>query len=163
MLIRKLLFLTILSLLGNTSDPCFTNLLDQCSKKKGIIVNEYEKPTQKEGLKNMKIVAVIQLVFCILFFENIIMSNSASVIHAQQEVPPYAKWGSIAMQKTMGKYPNADIIDYLHIGREKGIETSTEKFKLLLKEDSKQFSVFVDIEFNNVTEEIMDISFRETP
>ena len=32
-------------------------------------------------------------------------------------VPPYAKWGKLAVEKTKEQYPKAEIIDYLHIGR----------------------------------------------
>ncbi len=70
--------------------------------------------------------------------------------------------GQIAMQKTREKYPDAAIIDYLHIGREKRTNYSTEKFKMWLKEDSKEFGVFVTIKFDNVTEQIIDITYEET-
>ena len=40
--------------------------------------------------------------------------TSSSIVHAQ---PPYAKWGKLAVEKTKEKYPKAEIIDYLHIGR----------------------------------------------
>jgi hypothetical protein len=81
--------------------------------------------------------------------------------HGQEESPPYAKWGRIAMQKTKEKFPNAQIVDYLHVGREKGITTSTETFKLWLEEPEGEFGVFVDITFHNITEEIISIKFRE--
>ena len=42
------------------------------------------------------------------------MYKPLSAVHAQ---PPYAKWGKIAVLMTKEKYPQADIIDYLHIGR----------------------------------------------
>ncbi|CAM4252262.1 hypothetical protein BAMA_06755 [Bacillus manliponensis] len=80
--------------------------------------------------------------------------------HAQ---PPYAKWGKIAVQKTKEKYPKAQIIDYLHIGRKpKTIRISVEKFKLWLKEGEKEFGVFVDVEFETKTEQFLKISFQET-
>ena len=78
------------------------------------------------------------------------------------EVPSYAKWGQVAMQKTKEKYPQAEITDYLHIGREQGPELSTEKFKFWLLTANKEFGVFVDITFKNDTEQIIDIQFRET-
>jgi hypothetical protein len=67
----------------------------------------------------------------------------------------------MAMQKTKAKYPNADIIDYLHVGRKKGEQTSVETFHLWLKEDKKEFGVAVDIEFANETERVINISFKE--
>lgn len=77
-------------------------------------------------------------------------------------IPPYAKFGKLAMEKTHEKYPNAKIIDYLHIGRITGPHSSTEKFKLWLKDNSREFGVFVNIEFNNKTEKVMNITFKET-
>ncbi|QCR34488.1 hypothetical protein C1N55_11405 [Lysinibacillus sp. SGAir0095] len=83
--------------------------------------------------------------------------------NAQEIAPAYAKWGRLAMQNVMAKYPSADVIDYLHIGREVGTVNSVEKFKLWLKaEDNSEFGVFVDITFNNQTEEIVDIKYTET-
>lgn len=82
---------------------------------------------------------------------------------AEEIAPAYAKWGRLAMQNTMAKYPSADVIDYLHIGREVGSVTSVEKFKLWLRaEDNREFGVFVDITFNNQTEEVVDIKYTET-
>ncbi|WP_157273143.1 DUF3889 domain-containing protein [Neobacillus bataviensis] len=80
----------------------------------------------------------------------------------QKPVPPYAKFGTLAMEKTHEKYPNAKIIDYLHIGRITGSQSSTEKFKLWLKDNSKEFGVFVNIEFNNETGKVTNITFKET-
>ncbi|NLY80018.1 MAG: DUF3889 domain-containing protein [Lysinibacillus sp.] len=81
---------------------------------------------------------------------------------AEAVTPAYAKWGRIAMQKVKEKYEKANVIDYLHIGREIGEKVSTEKFKLWLREGEREFGVFVNIIFNNDTEEIIDIQFEET-
>jgi hypothetical protein len=66
------------------------------------------------------------------------------------------------MQKTKEKYPQAKIIDYLHIGRDKGENTSIEKFKLWLKQNNKEYGVYVNIIFDNKTEQIIDVKFKET-
>ncbi|WP_010531465.1 YqzG/YhdC family protein [Lentibacillus jeotgali] len=84
------------------------------------------------------------------------------IVHADKDIPSYAKWGRLAMKETQSKYPDADIIDYLHRGREDKNETSVEKFKLWLQEDDREFGVFIDIEFNAKTENVVDITFRET-
>ncbi|GAA0344061.1 DUF3889 domain-containing protein [Bacillus carboniphilus] len=112
----------------------------------------------------MKILVRVQVIICLMLFCSFMqVADTDGTIHAeQQQVPPYAKWGQIAMQKTKEKYPNAKIVDYLHIGRAKGNQTSIEKFKLWLKEGQKEFGVFVDIRFNNETEQLVDIRFRET-
>jgi hypothetical protein len=89
-------------------------------------------------------------------------SHSPVYVNAEKPVPSYAKWGTLAMKKTKEKYPNAQIIDYLHIGRISGTASSTEKFKLWLKEDNREFGVFVNIEFENRTEKVLGITFRET-
>lgn len=89
--------------------------------------------------------------------------TSINTAHAQQKpIPPYAKWGTLALQKTQEKYPRAKIVDYLHIGRTTGPQSSTEKFKLWLKEDSKEFGVYINIEFNNETEKVLKVTFEET-
>jgi len=40
-----------------------------------------------------------------------------TIFLAQQDTPAYAKWGKLAFKETQLKYPNADIIDYLHEGQ----------------------------------------------
>jgi hypothetical protein len=84
------------------------------------------------------------------------------VASAQKPIPPYAKWGTYAMEKTKEKYPNANIIDYLHIGRIPGTPTTTEKFKLWLKDNNREFGVFIDIQFDTKTEQVMKVTFKES-
>lgn len=90
------------------------------------------------------------------------VSSAQEITPAEQVAPAYAKWGKLAMQNVMSKYPTANIIDYLHVGQEKGTTTSVEKFKLWLKEENREFGVFVDITFNNQTEEVVNIEYTET-
>lgn len=78
------------------------------------------------------------------------------------QTPEYAKWGQVAMKETKAKYPNAEILDYQHIGKETGTSNSTEKFKLWLKEGQKEFGVLIEITFENNTEKITNISYKET-
>lgn len=82
------------------------------------------------------------------------------IVHAQ---PPYAKWGKLAVEKTKEQYPKAEIIDYLHIGRQpKTVQITVEKFKLWLREGGKEYGVFVDVEFDTKTEEFLKMSFQKT-
>ncbi|MCG7345700.1 YqzG/YhdC family protein [Sporosarcina sp. ACRSL] len=81
---------------------------------------------------------------------------------AQQENPAYAKWGMLAIKETKQKYPDANIIDYLHVGSETNGDTTIEKFKLWLKEDRHEFGVFVNITFNTETGKFLKINFQET-
>lgn len=83
-------------------------------------------------------------------------------VYAEDDIPSYAKWGRLAMKETRSKYHDADIVDYLHRGREDKGESTVEKFKLWLREGDKEFGVFIDIEFNSKTGDVLDISFRET-
>lgn len=77
--------------------------------------------------------------------------------------PPYSKWGRLAVEKTKEKYPKAKIIDYLHIGREsKPNNIAVEKFKLWLKENRREYGVFVNIEFDVRTERVIKVTFRKT-
>lgn len=77
--------------------------------------------------------------------------------------PPYAKWGQIAMQETMKTYPQAKIIDYLHVGRKsKTPTTSEETFKLLLQQGNRVWALLVHIEFETKTEKVLHIRFEET-
>ncbi|WP_042220920.1 YqzG/YhdC family protein [Oceanobacillus manasiensis] len=80
----------------------------------------------------------------------------------QVQTPAYAKWGKIAMKETKAKYPNADIIDYLHEGSRKNGDSEVEMFKLWLKQDNKEFGVYVNIEYKPETEEVTSITFKET-
>ncbi|MFS0674686.1 DUF3889 domain-containing protein [Ornithinibacillus sp. 179-J 7C1 HS] len=100
------------------------------------------------------------LSFSVLCFGIASFHTPLEEISAQEE-PSYAKWGRLAMQKVKEKYPDANIVDYLHVGRKKGIENSTETFKLWLETPKTEFGVFIDITFDNNTEEIVDIKYRE--
>ncbi|MDX8345664.1 DUF3889 domain-containing protein [Rossellomorea sp. YZS02] len=109
----------------------------------------------------MKMIRLVTIVLCMIFITNLVISDGA-LLHAQQEIPSYAKWGSLAVRKTKERYPDASIVDYLHIGKEYGTKVSTEKFKLWLKRDGKEFGVFVDIKFETDSEKLIDINYRET-
>lgn len=111
----------------------------------------------------MRLFMVFPIVLGILLFGNGMVSTSAEeVSQMERAIPPYAKWGQIAIQRVKEKYPRADIIDYLHVGKEKGATESTEKFKLWLRQNNKEFGVFVDISFDNATEKITKIQYKET-
>ena len=94
-------------------------------------------------------------------FTDFIPLSTESVIHAERPTPPYAKWGKIAVEKTKEKYPDAQVVDYLHVGREDKGSTSVEKFKLWLKGTDKEFGVFVDVEFSEATEQLIKITYKE--
>lgn len=80
----------------------------------------------------------------------------------QTETPGYAKWGNIAVTETIKKYPYADVVDYLHLGRKDITEKiAVEKFKLWLRHRKKEFGVFVDVEFDKQTNHFKNITFKE--
>ena len=66
------------------------------------------------------------------------------------------------MKTAKEKYPKADIIDYLHIGRVDRDDVSTEKFKLWLKEDGKEFGLFIDIDFYRSNEQVKQIHVKKS-
>ncbi|MDA5109861.1 DUF3889 domain-containing protein [Brevibacillus thermoruber] len=77
--------------------------------------------------------------------------------------PPYAKWGRLAIEQTMKTYPQAEIVDYLHVGRtSKTPATWEETFKLLLREGGRTWAVLVRIEFDKRTETVIAIRLEET-
>ena len=112
--------------------------------------------TKKES--EMKI--IFPIIMSLFVSASPVFSMNVEVLEEVQ-VPAYAKWGQIAMEKTKEKYPEATIIDYLHVGKKIGRTTSTETFKLWLKHNEKEFGVFVTIQFQNDSEHILDINFKE--
>lgn len=110
----------------------------------------------------MRIFISLLLIMSSIFIGKMISEPNEKMTSAQEVAPQYAKWGRMAMQKTMEKYQNVNIIDYLHIGREVGKSTSTEKFKLWIRDGEREFGVFIDITFKNDTEEVLSIQFEET-
>lgn len=114
------------------------------------------------GIKVNKL--IVKIYVSVILISGMFISvpfGTESVINAENQIPPYAKWGKMAMEKTKEKYPDTSIIDYLHVGRDVGSQTSTEKFKLWLKRKDKEFGVLVEIEFENTTEKFLRISFRQ--
>ncbi|PGL70981.1 DUF3889 domain-containing protein [Bacillus sp. AFS055030] len=108
--------------------------------------------------KTYRAIFIFSFLFCI--FSNLNQATAEPVYE-----PPYAKWGKIAVEKTIQRYPQSDVIDYLHIGREQKSPTvSIEKFKLWLrrKDGSREFGVFVNVEFETRTERYLGISYTET-
>ncbi|MDB5085910.1 MAG: hypothetical protein JWN30_2796 [Bacilli bacterium] len=75
--------------------------------------------------------------------------------------PAYAKWGLLAMQETSKKYPDANIIDYLHVGRQQVSPTiAQETFKFWLKKQHKEFGVYVRIQFQTANDHVLSIQFQ---
>lgn len=67
------------------------------------------------------------------------------------------------MEQTKKTYPQADIVDYLHVGRKNKTPTTAEEtFKLLLQEGNRRWALLVHIEFDKKTERIVGIRFEET-
>lgn len=99
-----------------------------------------------------RIIAILSILIC----------SSAQFAQARPDEPSYAKWGQLAMKTAKEKYPKADIIDYLHIGKVEKEGVSTEKFKLWLREDGKEFGLFIDIDFNPSNEQIKQIHLKKS-
>ena len=77
--------------------------------------------------------------------------------------PAYAKWGKLAVAETKERYPNAQVVDYLHVGRQNlDDDLAKETFKLWLRSPAKEFGVIVTITFEKPTEKVRSIEFCET-
>lgn len=110
----------------------------------------------------MKKIAIVFLVLLGLFSSSPNPLISLQTYAQQKPIPSYAKWGGYAIKQTKEKYPNAKIVDYLYMGKTKGAQSTTEKFKLWLKDDKREFGVIITIEFNNKTEKVIKVTFKET-
>ncbi|KMJ59305.1 hypothetical protein AB685_08580 [Bacillus sp. LL01] len=80
---------------------------------------------------------------------------------SSEQAPSYAKWGQLAMKRMKEAYPKANIVDYLHVGRQEGPVLTTEKFRLWLKEGDREFGVNVTISFYNKTETVKEVKLEE--
>ncbi|UPM52451.1 DUF3889 domain-containing protein [Gottfriedia acidiceleris] len=109
--------------------------------------------------RTFRAIFIFSFLFCSIFCK----VNPAAAQPVYE--PPYAKWGKIAVEKTIQRYPQSDVIDYLHIGRERKTPVvSVEKFKLWLrlKDGSREFGVYVNVEFETRTERYLGITYTET-
>lgn len=120
----------------------------------------HHSKTHKGGAYLKKLLVCLMILFG---FNSAYLPQIDDTAYAQQKpTPPYAKWSKVALDKTKEKYPNAEVVDYLYVGRKNGNRTATEKFKLWLKENQKEFGVYVDIEFIKETEQVVNVTYTET-
>lgn len=85
-----------------------------------------------------------------------------AVVASPPPEPGYAKWGRLAVSETMKRYPDTQIIDYLHIGRTfpaPGI--AQESFKLLLKKNGRIRAVYVRIRFETASDKLIRLTIEE--
>lgn len=77
--------------------------------------------------------------------------------------PAYAPWGRLAVQLVQKRYPAAALVDYLHVGRTHPAQgQSAETFKLWLRQGTREFGVFVTITFDDNTQRVQSVTYRET-
>ncbi len=81
---------------------------------------------------------------------------------ANASPPSYAKWGQLAVKTAKEKYPRANIVDYLHIGREDKPNSSIEKFKLWVDDQGKEFGLLIQIEFDPKDDRVINVSTQKT-
>lgn len=79
-----------------------------------------------------------------------------------KEIPPYAKWGRMAVEETKKKYSEAKIVDYMYQGSHTSDDVTVQTFKLWLNEQDKEFGVYVKIEHDRETDKVEKITFEET-
>jgi hypothetical protein len=88
----------------------------------------------------------------------LMLSHYVSPVSAE---PEYAKWGRLAMRETQKRY-QADIVDYLHVGRRQeqpGVVSET--FRLRVNKGAAPFTVTVRIWFESGSERVVRIQFSE--
>ncbi|MBP2239733.1 hypothetical protein J2Z40_000286 [Cytobacillus eiseniae] len=96
-------------------------------------------------------------------FVLLILSILFGLVHpANAAIPSYAKWGQLAVKTAKEKYPSANIIDYLHIGREEKDKTSIEKFKLWVDNSGTEFGLYISIEFDPKNDRVIQIHTRKS-
>ncbi|MFP3721851.1 DUF3889 domain-containing protein [Niallia circulans] len=101
--------------------------------------------------------------FISIFLVSLFLVQVSSPLHGgAEELPSYVKWGRIAITKTQEKYPNSEVTDYLHVGKEDKKGTSVEKFKLIVNKDQKEIGVFVHLTFDTRTERLLSVDMKET-
>lgn len=105
----------------------------------------------------MKKITILFFIACFL----LLSFNPPTSAEVTQQVPSYAKWGQLAMKRTKEAYPKAEIVDYLHMGRQDGPILTTERFRLWLKEGNKEFGVNVTISFYKDTEMVKEVKLEE--
>lgn len=127
-----------------------------------IRVSILRKSIQKRRLALHKLYIQIFTSFIFIYSPLFIQGSIDLVSYTQPDTPSYAKWGKLAMQETKQKYPDAEIVDYLHRGRHKKGDAMIEQFKLWLRGENKEFGVYVNIEFDSTTEKVLHITFIET-
>ncbi|CAM5223785.1 hypothetical protein UACE39S_01167 [Ureibacillus acetophenoni] len=108
---------------------------------------------------------VVFLTIVVAFFTIAAMtplhSVSSPIVQQEKDIPAYAKWGVMAMQKTRKNTQTSNNRLFAY-GACCWTKYIVEKFKLILKEKGREFGLFVDLEFKNDTEELVNITFTET-
>lgn len=74
----------------------------------------------------------------------------------------HAKWGRLAVKQTQMRYPVAQIKDYAYLGRGKGKNLETQRFKLWLQQGEKKFTVFITIKVDPKNNTMKKIQFVES-
>ncbi|WP_239984615.1 YqzG/YhdC family protein [Lentibacillus sediminis] len=105
----------------------------------------------------------------LIFLMPLLLAGNLAVVEAtpagpatDKEIPPYAKWGRMAVKETMKEYPEAKIVDYMYQGSHTSDDITVQTFKLWLNENDKEFGVYVKIEHDRETEKVEKITFEET-
>lgn len=83
--------------------------------------------------------------------------HSETAPYAKPE-PAYAKWGKRAVQYAHVCYPNAAVVDYLHVGRRRiGDNRAEEVFRLWLREGKREWGILVRVQFQVSPEQFLSI------
>jgi len=84
--------------------------------------------------------------------------NGVKALEAEtaEPVEAYGPWGVKGMEATRKRYPNANIRDYRHIGRQ-----AAETFRYELEENGKAWTVHAIVVFDPQTNELISVELKE--
>ncbi len=111
--------------------------------------------------KRKRVLHMNRILILLLMCFSAVLVQGQTQAAAEDRVQSYEEYGRVAMKKTMEKYPGAQITDYLHVGKKTKGNTSTETFKLVLKERGKTFEIFVYVEYSEKTKKVTNVTFKD--
>ncbi|MDQ0337691.1 hypothetical protein J2S00_000461 [Caldalkalibacillus uzonensis] len=103
-----------------------------------------------------------------LLFGFVLITCNLTVAHAEkdqhqaQQEQDYEKWGRLAVEVIKDAYPQAELVDYQYIGREDISPTiEQQSFKLVLRQNGREFPITVKIQYEKETERVTSITFEQ--
>lgn len=76
--------------------------------------------------------------------------------HTNEPAEVYGPWGMVGMERAKRRYPNAEIVDYQHIGRQ-----AAETFRYELQQNGRQWTVHAVVTFDPQTNQVVSVELLE--